>query len=56
MNDKLEGPVKLYNNDGSLLREGQYKGNSKHGLWKYYKNGTLEKSVKFPQNKIGVYN
>lgn len=56
VDDKLEGPVKLYNNDGSLLREGQYKGNSKHGLWKYYKNGTLEKSVKFPQNKIGVYN
>lgn len=53
-NDKLEGPVKLYNYDGSLLREGQYKANRKHGYWKYYANGELEKTVKFPQNKIGV--
>jgi len=53
-NDILEGPVKLYNYDGSVLREGRYKANRKHGIWKYYANGKLEKTVKFPQNKIGV--
>lgn len=53
--DKLEGPASFYNYDGSLLREGQYKNNRKHGAWKYYVNGTLDKTVKFPQNKIGVY-
>ena len=50
---KLEGPVKLYDLDGTLLREGNYKDNKKHGTWKYYKNGKLEKTVKFPQNKFG---
>lgn len=52
--DKLEGPAQFYNVDGSLLREGQYKNNRKDGIWKYYKNGKVEKTVKFPQNKIGV--
>lgn len=54
VNDILEGPVKFYNSDGSLLREGQYKNNRKHGLWKYYRNGAIEKTIKFPQNKIGI--
>ena len=54
--DILEGSVNLYNSDGSLLRQGQYKANRKHGIWKYYVNGKVEKTVKFPQNKIGVYN
>lgn len=54
VNDLLEGPVKLYDYDGRLLREGQYKANRKHGTWKYYVDGTFEKTVKFPQNKIGV--
>lgn len=52
--DKLEGPAVLYSSDGSLLRSGQYKNNRKHGIWNYYKNGRIEKTVKFPQNKIGV--
>ncbi len=52
---KLHGPVKLYTLDGALLREGYYKNNKKHGTWKYYKNGKLEKTVKFPLNKIGVH-
>lgn len=56
VHDLLEGPVKLYNYDGSLLREGLYRANRKHGTWKYYINGILEKTVKFPQNKIGVKN
>lgn len=52
--DLLEGPVKLYNYDGDLIKEGNYKANRKHGTWQYYVNGKLDKTVKFPQNKIGV--
>ena len=52
---KLHGPVKLYDLNGVLLREGSYKDNKKHGTWKYYKNGKLEKTLKFPLNKIGVH-
>lgn len=52
---KLHGPVKLYDLNGVLLREGNYKDNKKHGTWKYYKNGKLEKTLKFPLNKIGVH-
>lgn len=56
VHDVLEGAAKLYDYDGKLIREGAYKANRKHGNWKYYKNGTLEKTVKFPQNKIGIRN
>jgi len=52
--DKLEGFAKMYNGLGILEVEGFYKNNRKHGMWKYYKNGKLEKELKFPQNKIGV--
>lgn len=51
---KLHGPVKLYELNGTLLREGNYKDNKKHGTWKYYKNGKLDKTVKFPRNKFGA--
>lgn len=53
-NDTLEGSAHFFNADGSLLREGQYKKNRKDGIWTYYKNGKVEKTVKFPQNKFGV--
>ncbi|WP_035337548.1 toxin-antitoxin system YwqK family antitoxin [Dokdonia sp. PRO95] len=53
-NDQLEGPVRLYNGFGQLEIEGAYKNNRKHGLWKYYKNGTVDKEIKYPRNKIGV--
>jgi len=56
VNGILEGIVKIYNDTGSLLREGYYKADKKDGIWKYYKNGKLEKEVKFPNNKIGVQN
>jgi len=52
---KLHGPVKLYELDGTIMREGNYKDNKKHGTWKYYTNGKLEKTLKFPLNKIGVH-
>lgn len=54
--NKLEGLVKLYDSDGVLIKEGFYKNNKKDGNWNYYKNGELVKTVKFPQNKIGVQN
>ncbi|MFT5891669.1 MAG: antitoxin component YwqK of YwqJK toxin-antitoxin module [Dokdonia sp.] len=52
---KLHGPVKLYDLDGTIMREGNYKDNKKHGTWRYYTNGKLEKTLKFPLNKIGVH-
>lgn len=51
---RLEGESKIWDTDGTLLVEGQYKDNKKHGIWKYYKNGSLDREVRFPQNKIGV--
>ncbi|RMB63934.1 toxin-antitoxin system YwqK family antitoxin [Dokdonia sinensis] len=53
-NGLLEGWATLYDSEGNLEREGNYKSNKKHGTWKYYKNGKLDKEVKFPQNKIGI--
>lgn len=53
-NDKLEGVAKLYNGFGELEVEGNYKNNRKHGIWKYYKNGKVNKEIKYPRNKIGV--
>ena len=52
--DKLEGPVKLYNGLGQLKAEGAYKKNRKHGIWTYYENGKVSEKIKYPQNKIGV--
>ncbi len=53
---ELHGPVKINDVDGNLLREGNYKDGKKHGTWNYYKSGKLDKTVKFPVNRIGVQN
>jgi len=53
-NDVLEGHSQMYNGFGIIEAEGSYKNNRKHGMWKYYKEGKLDKEIKFPQNKIGV--
>nr|AOE08238.1 hypothetical protein [uncultured bacterium] len=52
--DKLEGPAIFYNGYGEKEVTGNYKNNRKHGLWKYYKNGQVDKEIKYPRNKIGV--
>lgn len=52
--DKLEGLAIFYNGYGQKEVEGTYKNNRKHGLWKYYKNGQVDKEIKYPRNKIGV--
>lgn len=51
---RLEGNSKIWDTDGNLLIEGQYKDNKKHGTWKYFVNGKLDKELKYPQNKFGV--
>ncbi len=56
VNDMLEGLAKLYDYDGTISKEGSYKSNRKHGVWKYYNNGKVNKTITFPQNKIGVSN
>ena len=52
----LQGPVKIYDITGNLTREGNYKEGKKHGTWKYYKGGKLDKEIQFPVNRIGVQN
>jgi antitoxin component YwqK of YwqJK toxin-antitoxin module len=51
---RLEGNSKIWNTDGNLLIEGRYKDNKKHGTWKYFVNGKLDKELKYPQNELGV--
>lgn len=51
---RLEGDSKIWDTDGNLLIEGRYKDNKKHGTWKYYVGGKLDKELKYPQNKFGV--
>lgn len=53
-NGRLEGDSKIWDTDGNLLIEGRYKDNKKHGTWKYYVSGKIDKEVKYPQNKLGV--
>jgi len=48
-NDVLEGPAFYYDAKGKLLIEGQYKKGKKDGVWKYYKNGILEKEEIYPK-------
>jgi antitoxin component YwqK of YwqJK toxin-antitoxin module len=47
-NGKLNGPSKLYNKSGEVIESGNYKNGRRKGLWKYFKNGQLEKTKKFP--------
>lgn len=46
----------LYNKDGSLKEEGNYKDRNKTGDWKFFKNGKLESIVSFKDNvKNGLF-
>lgn len=47
VNNELHGSAKSYNPKGELLSEGQYKRGKKDGVWKYYKDGELEKEEDF---------
>ena len=48
-NDLLQGAARYFDAKGNVIIEGQYKNGQKHGLWKYYKNGQLEKEETFPK-------
>jgi antitoxin component YwqK of YwqJK toxin-antitoxin module len=47
-NDELNGKATYYNanGDGSKLYDGEYKNNTKVGVWKFYENGKVVKTVK----------
>lgn len=47
--DQLNGPAIYYDADGKVVIEGFYKQDKKYGLWKYYKNGTLEFEETYPK-------
>ncbi|RZT00358.1 toxin-antitoxin system YwqK family antitoxin [Aquimarina brevivitae] len=52
-NDLLHGPTMYYDTEGELIIQGSYKKNKKDGIWKYYKNGKLDKQKLFPQANGG---
>lgn len=47
-NGKLDGPSKVYDGKGILSSEGAYKNGLRHGVWKFYKNGKVDKTKKYP--------
>jgi antitoxin component YwqK of YwqJK toxin-antitoxin module len=48
-NDVLVGPAFYYDAGGIISIEGFYKNGKKHGLWKHYKNGKLEREETHPK-------
>ncbi|MBO5997160.1 MAG: toxin-antitoxin system YwqK family antitoxin [Alphaproteobacteria bacterium] len=51
-NNKLNGPVKAYFNDGSLMNEGEMVDGKKEGIWKtYHPNGKLYAEINFQNDK-----
>lgn len=43
--DEFNGPATYRNDAGEVVSTGQYKNGKKAGMWKFYKNGKLEKEV-----------
>lgn len=56
-NDVLNGPIKLYTDDGLLMSEGYMKNDSTNGLWTYYYgNGkTRSRGLLENGNKTGIW-
>lgn len=44
-NDKLNGKSIYYNANGTKVSEGNYTENLKTGIWQYYKNGSLVRTI-----------
>lgn len=47
VNGELHGPAKIYDASGIIQMEGVYQKDRRHGIWKFYKNGTLESEKDF---------
>lgn len=52
---KLNGYSKHFNAKGQLLVEGAYKNDKKHGVWNYYKDGKLEKTIDYTARSKNPY-
>ncbi|MFT5079045.1 MAG: antitoxin component YwqK of YwqJK toxin-antitoxin module [Planctomycetota bacterium] len=48
-NDLLEGPAVYYDATGAKLMEGVYVNDRKKGIWKFYKDGVVDKEETFPK-------
>jgi len=52
---ELHGPAKVYDSKGSIRMEGVYQKDRRHGIWKFYKNGKLEKEKDFTRRSKNPY-
>jgi len=50
--DKLQGRTINYNAKGVIDSEGDYIANQKKGIWKYYKDGKLNREIDHTTNKV----
>lgn len=49
---QLNGRTANYDSNGILVSEGQYNKDSKRGIWKYYKDGQINKEIDHTNNKV----
>lgn len=47
--DELQGPAFYFDGHGNITIEGFYKNDKKHGLWKYYQNGSVVLEETYPR-------
>ncbi|WP_299888489.1 toxin-antitoxin system YwqK family antitoxin [uncultured Lacinutrix sp.] len=52
---ELHGPAKIYDTKGNIKMEGVYQKDRRHGIWKFYKNGKLEKEKDFTRRSKNPY-
>ena len=50
--DKLDGKTINYDASGKIDSEGDYIANQKKGIWKYYKDGKINREIDHTNNKV----
>jgi antitoxin component YwqK of YwqJK toxin-antitoxin module len=53
--DALHGEAKFYDKAGTLVAEGVYRNDKKHGIWKYYEGGELKEEKDFTVRSKNPY-
>jgi antitoxin component YwqK of YwqJK toxin-antitoxin module len=54
-NGELHGKFQDFDDNGVLAKEGQYQKDRRHGVWKFYKNGKLDKEKDFTRRSKNPY-
>jgi len=52
---ELDGPAKVYDTKGNIKMEGVYQKDRRHGIWKFYKDGKLDKEKDFTRRSKNPY-